>query len=140
MKISTIMSRELVLINTTDTLLRVSTLFEHAHFHHLIVVERGKVCGVLSDRDLFKASSPFLGTKSERDVDIATLECTVNKIMTHPPIVLTEDATVMDAIATFEQHSISCIPIIDSEHRPVGIVSWRDIFHALLQRKLEREI
>jgi len=132
------MSRELVVISTSDTLLRVSTIFEHAHFHHLIVVEHGKVCGVLSDRDLFKASSPFLGTKSERDVDTATLDYTVNKIMSHPPIVLTEDATVMDAVAVFEKYSISCIPIVDSERKPVGIVSWRDIFRALLQRKTER--
>jgi len=138
MKITTIMSRDPVVISSSDTMLRVSTLFEHAHFHHLIVVERGRICGVLSDRDLFKASSPFLGTKSERDVDTATLKCTVNKIMSHPPVVLTEDATVMDAVAMFEEHSISCIPIVDGERRPVGIVSWRDIFRALLLRKTER--
>ena len=138
MKITTIMSRDPVVISSSDTMLRVSTLFEHAHFHHLIVVERGRICGVLSDRDLFKASSPFLGTKSERDVDTATLKCTVNKIMSHPPVVLTEDATVMDAVGMFEEHSISCIPIVDGERRPVGIVSWRDIFRALLLRKTER--
>lgn len=129
------MTRDIVVITTNDTLLKASTLFAHAHFHHLVVVERGRVCGVLSDRDLFKASSPFLGTKSERDVDIEILNHKVNRIMSHPPIVLTEDAAVMDAIAMFEAHPISCIPIIDSERRPVGIVSWRDIFHAILQRK-----
>lgn len=135
MKISSIMTSDIVVVSTNDSVLRVSTLFEHAHFHHLVVVEKGKVCGVVSDRDLFKASSPFLGTRAERDEDTAILECKVNKIMSHPPVVLTEDATVMDAITMFEAHSISCIPIIDSERRPVGIVSWRDIFHAILKRK-----
>jgi len=133
------MTRDIVVITTNETLLSVSTLFEHAHFHHLIVVERGKICGVLSDRDFFKASSPFLGTKAERDVDTETLDVKVNKIMSHPPIVLTEDATVMDAIALFDAESISCIPIVDSERKPVGIVSWRDIFHSILQRKAAHE-
>jgi len=138
MKITSIMTRDIVVISSSDTLLTVSTLFEHAHFHHLIVLEKGRVCGVLSDRDLFKASSPFLGTTAERDVDVETLENKVYKFMSHPAITLTEEATVMDAITLFDAKPISCIPIIDKDRKPVGIVSWRDIFHAMLQRKSVR--
>ena len=138
MNIRDIMTHDIVVIGIDESLLTVSTLFAHAHFHHLIVVEREKICGVLSDRDLFKASSPFLGTSAERREDSATLQLKVSKIMTRDPIVLLEDATVMDAIGLFDMHPISCIPVVNSEQRPVGIVSWRDIFHALLQRKAQR--
>ncbi|WP_082793705.1 CBS domain-containing protein [Zhongshania aliphaticivorans] len=29
------------------------------------------------------------------------------------------------------QNKISCIPIVDSEEAPVGIISWRDIMREL---------
>jgi acetoin utilization protein AcuB len=57
----------------------------------------------------------------------------VHQIMTRNPIVLHEDATIDDAIDLFKMHSISCIPIVNSENRPVGIVSWRDILKNLRQ-------
>jgi acetoin utilization protein AcuB len=28
-------------------------------------------------------------------------------------------------------HRISCIPIVDDENNPVGIVSWRDVLKSL---------
>jgi len=32
------------------------------------------------------------------------------------------------AIGLFNQHKISCLPVINERGEPVGIVSWRDIF------------
>ena len=51
--------------------------------------------------------------------------------MSRALIVLRDDAHICDAIDTFNQHPISCIPIVDAAKRPVGIVSWRDVFKAL---------
>ena len=34
-------------------------------------------------------------------------------------------------IKIFNKHDISCIPVVDDEHKPVGIISWRDILKTL---------
>ncbi len=47
--------------------------------------------------------------------------------MTRKPITLKSDARIYDALEIFDQHKISCIPIVDTDNRPVGIISWRDI-------------
>jgi len=80
---------------------------------------------------LFKALSPNIGTSTESYKDAATLNKRVHQIMTRHPIVLHEDATIDDAIDLFNAHGISCIPIVNDNNKPIGIVSWRDVLKAL---------
>jgi acetoin utilization protein AcuB len=47
--------------------------------------------------------------------------------MSRKPITLRPHADVSEAIKLFLNHPVSCIPIVDGEFHPVGIVSWRDI-------------
>ncbi|HCE09617.1 MAG TPA: CBS domain-containing protein [Oxalobacteraceae bacterium] len=131
MKVKEIMSANVVTVELDDKLAVVKDAFENLKFHHLLVVEDHKLLGVISDRDLFKALSPNIGTSTESYKDAATLNKRVHQIMTRHPIVLDEDATIDDAIDLFNTHSISCIPIVNNDNGPVGIVSWRDVLKAL---------
>jgi acetoin utilization protein AcuB len=127
MLIQEIMTKHVVTIEMDDQLSVVKNIFDNSKFHHLLVTEDNKLFGVVSDRDLLKALSPNIGTLTETYKDAATLQKRVHQIMTRKPITLTINATVRDAVNLFNMHRISCIPIVDNESRPVGIVSWRDI-------------
>jgi acetoin utilization protein AcuB len=126
-----IMSAKLVTVKLDDKLETVKEIFDNLKFHHLLVVEEHKLLGVVSDRDLLKALSPNIGSARESYQDIASLNKRVHQIMTRRPIVLQESATVDDAIQSFNTHSISCLPVVDLNFRPVGIVTWRDILKNL---------
>lgn len=129
--IKKIMSAKLVTVNLDDKLETVKEIFDNLKFHHLLVVEERKLLGVVSDRDLLKALSPNIGSARETYQDISSLNKRVHQIMTRRPIVLQENATVDDAIHSFNTHSISCLPVVDLNFRPVGIVTWRDILKNL---------
>lgn len=131
MIVDQIMSKPVVTVHLDDTLSVVKHIFDNAKFHHLLVVEKGTLFGVLSDRDLLKALSPFIGTPSQTLHDKATLNKKVHQIMSRKPITLPPQANVYDAISVFNQHSISCIPIVDANEHILGIVSWRDILKAI---------
>lgn len=131
MKVEQIMSKPVVTVELDDTLATVKHIFDNAKFHHLLAVERGKLFGVLSDRDLLKAISPFIGTPSETIHDKVTLNKKVHQVMTRKPITLTPEADVYDAISVFNQHNISCIPIVNTSGHPIGIISWRDILKTI---------
>ena len=131
MLIDRIMSKPVVTVTLDHTLSEVKKIFENAKFHHLLVVEKGKLYGVISDRDLLKSISPFIGTIQETVYDKHTLNKKVHQIMSRKPITLTHLADVYEAISLFNQHSISCIPIVDETGTPVGIVSWRDILRTI---------
>jgi acetoin utilization protein AcuB len=131
MLIERIMSTPVVTVTLDTTLRMVKQIFENAKFHHLLVVEKGKLYGVLSDRDLLKSISPFIGTLQETAHDKFTLNKKVHQIMSRKPITLTPSADVYMAISVFNQHNISCIPIVNEKDAPIGIISWRDILRII---------
>jgi len=87
---------------------------------------------VISDRDLLKAISPHVGTASETDRDASTLNKRAHQIMTRKPVTLGPNASIHDAADIFNKHSFSCVPVVDDEENPVGIISWRDVLKALV--------
>ena len=134
MKVKTIMSSPVVTVELDDRLSIVNEIFSNTRFHHLLVVEKRKLFGVISDRDLFKALSPNLGKASEKATDLATLNKKVHQIMSRDPIFLYEEDNVIRVVELFDENNISCIPIVNSKQQPVGIVSWRDIIKVIRQK------
>ncbi|MBV1871111.1 MAG: CBS domain-containing protein [Gammaproteobacteria bacterium] len=135
MKVEMIMSKQPVSVALDTSLKEVREIFDKARFHHLLVVESGKLFGVVSDRDLLRAISPNLGTVSETQRDLATLNKRVHQILTRKPITLSPESDVYEAIHIFNNHNISCIPIVDEENKPRGLLSWRDILRALEEKR-----
>ena len=125
------MTRRVVSVELDDQLSTVKEIFEQVKFRHLLVIEEGKLFGVVSDRDLLKAISPNIGTSRESNVDLATLKKRVHQIVSRNPITLPPTASVLEAITLFNTHSVSCIPVVDDQNRALGILSWRDILRAL---------
>ncbi len=131
MKVEEIMSKNLVTIKMDDSLKAVKVILDNAGIHHLLVVESGNLHGVVSDRDMLKALSPNIGTLAETNKDAITLNKRVHQIMTSELVTLTPDADISEAIEIFNNHDISCIPVVDDKNKPVGIISWRDIIKAI---------
>jgi acetoin utilization protein AcuB len=131
MNIVLLMGKSPIAVAMDDTLATVRDIFEKHKFHHVLVVENQRLVGIVSDRDLLKSVSPNLGKLSESARDLATLNKRVHQIMTRDPIVLRADAELRDAVRLFGSHRISCIPVVDQDDRPIGIVSWRDVLKAV---------
>jgi acetoin utilization protein AcuB len=132
LKLAEIMTSRLVTVELDDSLATVKQIFDSLRFHHLLVVGSDKkLCGVISDRDLLRAISPYVGTISETARDSATLNKRAHQIMTRAPLTLGPDASVADAIQLFLGHRVSCIPVVDGGSTALGIVSWRDVLRSL---------
>jgi acetoin utilization protein AcuB len=132
MDLGSIMTARVVTVEMDDRLEIVKEIFDSMNFHHLLVVDEHKrLSGVVSDRDLLRAISPYVGSAAETARDLATLNKRVHQIMTRRPVTLRPQATVAEAVSLLLAHRISCIPIVDEEFKPVGIVSWRDLLRAL---------
>jgi acetoin utilization protein AcuB len=133
MDVGTIMTARVVTVEMDDRLDVVKGIFDTLSFHHLLVIDDSRqLKGIVSDRDLLKALSPYVGSATETARDIATLNKRVHQIMSRNPMTLQRQALVSEAMQLFLEHRISCIPIVDEQSKPVGILSWRDVFKALL--------
>ena len=131
MKLNEIMSSSLITVEMDDPLKTIKEIFENAAIHHILVVESHSLLGVISDRDFLKSITPSLGTIAETSNDITILNKKAHQIMSRQLVTLEPDASIKDAIDIFNQHNISCIPIVGKDKKIVCVVSWRDIIKTL---------
>ena len=131
-KVENIMSRQVVSVGMDETLKEVREIFEHVRFHHILVVDDGRLMGVISDRDLLKTVSPYASTQSEHPRDAATLRKKAHQIMTRKPITIAVDGSVLQAIKCFIDDKVSCLPVLNHDGSVAGILTWRDILKAII--------
>jgi acetoin utilization protein AcuB len=130
-----IMTRPVVTVELDDSVRAIKQILDVAPFHHLLVQEDGILYGVITDRDVFKALSPNIGTPLESARDAATLNKRAHQIMTRKPWTLPRTADVFEAIYLFNHRGIACVPVVDANNRIEGIVTTRDIFRLLEANK-----
>lgn len=122
------MTTDVVTIGMDETLRRAQQIFQERRFHHLVVLEENKPVGVLSDRDLLKQLSPFVGIRlSERPQDLATLQRRIHQFMTRRLVAISPESTISEAARTFMRHRVSCLPVICGDGKLVGIITTRDL-------------
>ena len=132
-KVSTIMTKDVVTVDMDASLKTICAIFEERKFHHLLVVEDEKMFGVISDRDVLKAVSPFLNTVAEQARDLSTLKKRAHQIMSRKPTTITKNMDLEDAARLMLQESISCLPVISLDDKIEGIVTWKDLLKAYSQ-------
>lgn len=134
MEISEIMSTPVVTVEADDPLRVISEIMTKARFHHLPVVDHGKLCGMISDRDVLKATSPFLDTLAETKRDLDILNKKAHQIMVRNPITVTPETEIDQAMLTLLEAGISCLPIATEDGRLVGIITWKDLIKIFATR------
>jgi acetoin utilization protein AcuB len=127
MKITEIMSSPPITGTLDDFLSEVKEMLAVNNIKHLVIIEEGKLMGVLSERDLLLAISPYVNSNVYTTRDLATLNQRVGQILERHPLYLDDQSELEDAIDMFDKNHISCIPIVDADFVPVGVVTKSDI-------------
>ncbi|AWB68510.1 CBS domain-containing protein [Saccharobesus litoralis] len=138
MAVKNIMSPHPVTVEMDDKLSVAKEIFDNIGFHHLLVVNQDKLCGVVSDRDILRAISPFIGLASEKNRDVATLNRRIHQVMTRKLVTIDPSASIAHAVTLFNQHKVSCLPVVSQDGQVVGIVTWRDVLIEL-ERQIKRK-
>jgi acetoin utilization protein AcuB len=120
------MSSKVVSISADDTLRIVGEIMKLGHVRHLPVVRRGKVVGVVSQRDLLRASlSNVMGLpKDEQDVFLEGVH--IGEVMSQPAISIGPGMSVQAAAGLMAERKIGCLPVVDGDAL-VGIVTETDL-------------
>jgi len=127
MKVGSIMTEKVLKVRMDDSIGTIRNILEHVEFHHLLVVKGRELVGILSDRDVLRVISPFLGTLSEESRDMTLLTRKIHQIMTRHPITIDKDASIEAAANLLLNKNISCLPVVSPKRQIEGIVTWKDI-------------
>jgi acetoin utilization protein AcuB len=126
------MSRRLITVDAGASLAEARQLLHSHGVHHLLVTSNGRVVAVLSDRDLLRNLSPFLGTIGEQPRDTHTLTRPVLQLATYRPATIRTGATIYEAAAMMLDRGVSCLPVEDGSGNVVGVLTTRDLVRGLL--------
>ncbi len=132
--IAEIMTRRVVTVSMDDDMRRIRQIFNRESFHHVIVVESGRAVGVISDRDLLKHVSPFLGKVTERAQDADTLHRRAHQVMSRPLISCPPQMSISQVARLMLERRVSCVPVLNADQHCVGIVTLRDVLAWALVR------
>ena len=98
----------------------------------LPVFERGALVGVLTDRDLKRASASDATLLEVHELLHLLTRIKVRDIMSRNPITVPDTYTIEEAAEVLHDHHISGTPVLDAKGRMVGIVTQQDLFKALM--------
>jgi CBS domain-containing protein len=132
--VSTIMSTQLVLLNSTDSLEKAEQLFSKHHIRHIPVVQSRKIVGMLSLTDLLRIS--FADGAYEDDDEVETIVYdmfTIPQVMAKNVRSVAPDTTIRDVADILSKEEFHALPIVENDEL-VGIVTTTDLIRYLLKQ------
>ena len=131
MTVSEVMTPHVQKVAQDESLRSVRHIFQGSRFHHILVVHQDRLIGVISDRDLLKHISPFVGQNMmERPQDRRTLNLRVHQIMSRKLHTIGPEVSVQVAADRMIAAGVSCLPVVSPDAKPLGIVTWKDLLAA----------
>ena len=134
MNISSIMATDVVTATMDDTLLSIKEIFESHHIHHIPIIDMDKLVGIVSDRDVLRAASPYLNTRGEDHRALNTLNKKAHQIMTRDVMTISPADTIEEAADRMLKHRCNCIPVLALSGEIVGIVTRTDILKSVVKQ------
>ena len=124
------MKHKVVSVSADDTLWTVKEIMELGSVRHLPVVRQGELIGVVSQRDLLRASlSSVMGIKgSEHRLFLEQVR--ISDVMSSDPISVSPEQSIRGAARIMAERKIGCLPVVD-DGQLVGIVTETDILRYL---------
>ena len=133
MKVKELMSKKLTTVSPNDKLDRVFFLYNFENFRHLPVLEKNKLVGIISDRDLKKILGPKRTIVEKPDgttVQLSTRK--VKNIMRRNVLTIEPEQRAADAAAIMAKKKIGALPVVH-KGKLVGIITATDILKAFVK-------
>ena len=135
MKIAEVMSRSVVTLQPEQTLRDAVELLRSKHIRHLPVVEDGRLIGIVTDRDVKRATPSLLSGVDRDEYDRVLDETKIGQIMTREPMTVTPESELKAAVKIFIDRKVGALPVV-SGSQLVGIITEIDllrVFHNMLK-------
>ena len=126
------MSKSVVTADVNDSMQDAMQRMKEKKISILPVIKKGKLVGVVTDRDLKRASASDATTLEVHELLFLITKIKVKEIMTQNPITIPFDFTVEEAAEVLLEKNISGAPVMDGKGEVIGIITKNDLFRVLI--------
>lgn len=126
------MSKKVITVNVNDSMQHAINLLMEHDISMMPVLEDGKLMGVVTDRDLKRASPSDAVMLDIQRILYLLSKLEVGAIMSRYPTTLSIDQTMEEAAEILLYNKISGAPVLDASGEIKGIITKSDMFKAMM--------
>jgi acetoin utilization protein AcuB len=126
------MSTKVVSIDVDASMQDALKLLKDHGIRMLPVLKKGKLAGIVTDRDVKRASASDATTLEVHELLYLISTIKVKDIMTPNPATVPDDYTVEETARLLLEHKISGVPVVDSTGAVIGIITQTDLFKVII--------
>jgi acetoin utilization protein AcuB len=130
MNISEIMTREVITLRPESNLREAIAVIQKFRIRHIPVVEGGKLEGIVTDRDIKRATPSLHGGVTQEDYERVLNETRLFQVMTRDPLSVTPEASVKSVAKILVERKYGALPVV-KDGVLVGIISDIDLLRVL---------
>jgi acetoin utilization protein AcuB len=129
MRVGDLMSRVVVSVPGSTPVLDARAVMLKEHIRHLLVVDEGRLQGIVTDRDV-RLNLPSPATSlSVWEINHLLARLTVAEVMTKDVIVVDAQRDAREAARILVDHKIGALPVLEGE-RLLGVITETDVLQA----------
>ena len=126
------MSKNVITIDVNDSMQDAMKLLKENDIRMLPVMKKAKLVGIVTDRDLKKASASDATSLEIHELLYLLMKIKAKDIMTKDVITVPPDYTVEETAQVLEKKRISGAPVVDADGQLVGTITQTDLFRVLI--------
>ncbi|MGB9440457.1 MAG: CBS and ACT domain-containing protein [Desulfobacterales bacterium] len=126
------MSKNVITVNENDSMQDAMKHLKEHDIRMLPVLKKGKLVGIVTDRDLKKASASDATTLEIHELLYLLTKIKVKDIMTRDVITVPPDYTVEETAQVLQKNRISGAPVVDADGQLIGTITQTDLFRVLI--------
>jgi acetoin utilization protein AcuB len=127
------MTHDVITITPETTLPEAHKLMTDYRIRRLPVMKDGRLVGIVTRGDIRGAEASDATSLSVWELNYLLSKLKIKEIMTHHPIVISQEATIDEAAQVMLENKISGLPVVDYHGELVGIITESDIFRIVVQ-------
>jgi CBS domain-containing protein len=126
-----LMSKSPFVVQVTDSIRRVMAKLTERDVRHLPVVDRGRLVGMVSDRDLRRLLDPMFELAPAHAARNDELERPISVLMSSDVISVQPETEADEVIDLMIEHKIGAVPVTEADgSKLLGIISYVDVLRA----------
>lgn len=132
--VSTIMTKNVIKLNTSDDLTKAESLFKKHHIRHIPVVNGNTILGMLSYTDLLRISFADAVDDEDEVVDTTVYNMfTVEQVMAKNLVKVSPETTIRETAEILAKKEFHALPVCEGDLL-VGIVTTTDLIKYLIDQ------
>jgi len=126
------MTQNVIMVDANDSVVDATKKLKENDIRRLPVTRKGKLVGIVTDRDLKRASASDATTLEVHELLYLISKIKVKEIMTKNPITVPFDFTVEETAEVLMKNKISSVPVLNGRNQISGIITQDDLFRAMI--------